>query len=332
MRKQLRLWQTVAGCLPFLLAGCTADTVVHPGTDDGKVFFAVDDFESAGATRTETYLDATTRKYKVRWTRGDAVGIFPYEGWQEPFLIPDDQVDQSSATFDGGYWALKEGLTYNAYYPFSEQNFFAAKEGEALNIPVSYGEQKQDGSTYGVGAYDYTYSDWQTAPASGSVTFAFHHIGALVIFHVTYPASADYTRLALSTGDAALIPTEGAYDLTYNKDKTPGEGEAYVKIPFVADEASKASSLGMTLTDCNATEGDKNTFYMMVPPVDLSSATLTFVMTDSNDKTYSCELAPTNFESGKKYEYTIAPIELGDITADAWTEVPVKDLPGLETE
>ena len=331
MRKQLRLWQTVAGCLPFLLAGCTAGIVVSPGTDDGKVFFAVDDFESAATTRTETYFDETTLKYKVRWAQGDAVGIFPYEGWQEPFLIPDDQVDQSSATFDGGYWALKEGLTYNAYYPFSTANFASADAKKT--IPVSYEGQAQCGSTYGVGAYDYTYSDWQTAPESGAVTFTFHHIGALLVFHVAYPATADFTRLALSAGDDALIPTEGTYDLTYNKDKTPEEGHTYVKIPFVADDTSKTSALGMTLTDCNVTtEGTQNTFYMMMPPVDLSSATLTLVLTDSDGHTYSSVLTSTNFESGKKYEFTIAPVELGDITANPWTEVPADELAELETE
>lgn len=316
--KTMKSWKGWLSCVPFLLASCSGDTVQAPAEDEtARVLFSIDEFEPAGGSRTTL----NTSDYTVTWAQGDCIGIFPYEGWQEPFNIPDDQAGKGTATFDGGYWAMKEGKTYNAYYPFSPVNFSSADAKKA--IPVDYTSQSQAGAVCNVGPYLYTYSEWNT-PTSGKINFQFHHIGALVIFHVTCPAAANYTQLALSTGEVALIPTKGTYDLTANKENKD------LKIPFVADDASKASSLSMDLTGCNATEGVKNTFYMMVPPMDLSRATLTLVLTAEGGNTYSSELAPTNFESSKKYEFTIAPIELGDITASPWTNVTVNE--PLETE
>lgn len=304
MKQTMNYWRTVAGCLPFLMASCADNNPLMQETNPNEqthVRFAVDDFEAAGASRTTLYQENDT--YKVKWASGDAVGIFPYEGYQQPFVIPADQIDQSHANFDGGYWELKEGLTYNAYYPFSDKNFFAANSEGELNIPVSYEGQAQNGSDYGVGAYDYTYSDWQTAPQTGGVTFNFHHIGSLVIVHLTYPATAEFKSLALCTGSEELIPLKGTYDLTANKDVPLPEGQTYIKIPFVADEDSKSSTLTLTLTNCNGTQGEVGTFYLMVPPMDLSAAaTMSFQLTDASDKVYDMKVTPTLFESGKKYE------------------------------
>ena len=309
MKQTMNYWRTVAGCLPFLMASCADNNPLMQETNPNEqthVRFAVDDFEAAGASRTTLYQENDT--YKVKWASGDAVGIFPYEGYQQPFVIPADQIDQSHANFDGGYWELKEGLTYNAYYPFSDKNFFAANSEGELNIPVSYEGQAQNGSDYGVGAYDYTYSDWQTAPQTGGVTFNFHHIGSLVIVHLTYPATAEFKSLALCTGSEELIPLKGTYDLTANKDVPLPEGQTYIKIPFVADEDSKSSTLTLTLTNCNGTQGEVGTFYLMVPPMDLSAAaTMSFQLTDASDKVYDMYVTPTLFESGKKYELDAAP-------------------------
>ena len=69
-----------------------------------QVLFYVDDFTDA--TQTRTNCDPTNN-YKITWAEGDAIGIFPYEGDQEPFVIPASQIGQSKASFDGGYWALQ---------------------------------------------------------------------------------------------------------------------------------------------------------------------------------------------------------------------------------
>lgn len=293
--------------------------------------FAVDDFEDATATRTVvTDIDKGT----IHWELGDVIGIFPFEGFQEPFAIPETEINQQYALYDGGYWDLKEGLYYNAYYPFSIGNFAALDMKE--RIPVSYIGQSQAGSgiaNINTGDYDFTYSEWQAAPAEGQITFRFHHIGSLVVMNVTYPADAVYTKLAISTASSDgnnLIPVKGTFDLTYNKDKEPQSGSSYVKIPYVPVEDEKAARLEMSiysedgLSGISGEKGKTAQFYMMMPPVDFTADGLltTFELTDGTT-TYSCTLVPTNFQSGRKYTFNLNPV--ADQNADVGFNTGIGD-------
>lgn len=224
----------------------------------------IDEFEEEG-TITRTYADPSNN-YAVTWSDGDIVGIFPREGYQEPFVIPANQVGKTWAAFDGGYWAMKDGLTYNAYYPFDKANFESANS--KTTIPVTYIGQEQNGTACCVGPFDYTYSDW-TAPDNGSISFNFHHLGSFLVLTLPLPATATYTSLTLNA-DQAVIPTRGTYDLTA---ATPS---------FVADQESLASSLTMSLINYQGTAGDDAIFYMMLPPVDLSARDLTVTLTTAD--------------------------------------------------
>lgn len=220
----------------------------------------IDEFETNGTTR--TYADPANN-YTVTWMSGDVVGIFPREGYQEPFAIPANQVGQVWAEFDGGYWAMKDGLTYNAYYPFDKANFESADSKETIS--VSYIGQEQTGTDCCVGPFDYTYADWKE-PENGSISFNFHHLGSFLVLTLPLPATATYTSLILNA-DQAVIPTKGTYDLTA---ATP---------TFIPDQESLASSLTMTLNNYNGTADDEAVFYMMLPPVDLSERALTVTLT-----------------------------------------------------
>lgn len=297
-----------------------------------QIVFAVDEFEDATATRTVvTDIDKGT----INWVLGDVIGIFPYEGFQEPFAIPETEVDQQYALYDGGYWDLKEGLCYNAYYPFNIDNFAAWDMKE--RIPVSYHGQSQAGAdgigNINTGSYDFTYSEWQAAPAEGQITFNFHHIGCLLVLNVTCPFNSLYTTMAISTASEAgnnLIPAEGTFDLTYNKDKEPEYGSSYVKIPYVPVESAMASRLEMSITNVAGTEGltcvkgRVYQLYMMMPPVDLTADGIltTFEITDGYT-TYSCTMAPTNFQSGRKYTFNLNPV--ADQNADVGFSTGIGD-------
>lgn len=277
------IFKGMALCVPFLMMSCNDTSELANEGNNMKVFFTVDEFESTSATRTTV---DPTNNYAITWASGDAIGIFPREGYQEPFVIPTDQIGQSNASFDGGYWALKEGLTYNAYYPFDKANFESAEM--KTKIPVTYLGQEQDGTTCGIGAYDYTYSDW-TEATSGSVNFKFHHIGVFAIFTLKYPATATYTKLTLSA-NTAIIPTTGTYDLTAEE------------VNFVADNDGLASFISLTLKNCSGTAGETGMFYMMLPPMDLSGSKLALTLTNSEGTSQSYSLESFNAVKGTKYE------------------------------
>ena len=313
--------------LPFLLLSCNvAENPVEPGVDQVKLYFAVDSFEETVPTRT---VVSDPSKGTIHWAEGDVVGVFPYEGYQEPFEIPLDQINQANAKFDGGYWALREGLQYNAYYPFDQVNFASADM--KTRIPVNYLGQTQYGSAVNTGNYDFSYSDWQTAPASGAVTFNFHHLGAFLVMNVAYPETATYTRMDLvvksTTGESTYekFPIEGTYDLTYNMDRLPGTGESYVKIPLTP--STYKDRIGLDLYNTEGTDGiegikgESATFYMMLPQVNLPalttfSAEIRFELKDKNGNIYQSASPLIHFQSGKKYTYSLAPVlEFnGDVT------------------
>ena len=300
--KTMNIIKGMALCVPFLFASCSNNEELVSEGNETKVLFTVDEFESATITRTTV---DPNNNYAITWASGDAIGIFPREGYQEPFVIPADQVGKSTASFDGGYWALKESLTYNAYYPFDKANFESAEM--KTQIPVTYLGQEQDGTACGIGAYDYTYSDWMTA-TGGSVKFKFHHIGAFVIFNLKYPATTTYTKLTLSA-DADVIPTSGTYDLTANE------------VNFVADNDALTNSISLTLKDCLGTAGETGTFYMMLPPMDLSGSEVTVTLTSSAGTTCSFSIEPFTIVKAKKYELTGEPIESKvEGSIDGWIE------------
>ena len=307
--KTMNIIKGMALCVPFLFASCSNNEELVSEGNETKVLFTVDEFESATITRTTV---DPNNNYAITWASGDAIGIFPREGYQEPFVIPADQVGKSTASFDGGYWALKEGLTYNAYYPFDKANFESAEM--KTQIHVTYLGQEQDGTACGIGAYDYTYSDWMTA-TGGSVKFKFHHIGAFVIFHLEYPATTTYTKLTLSA-DADVIPTSGTYDLTANE------------VNFVADSDALSNSISLTLKNCSSTAGETGTFYMMLPPMDLSGSDLTVTLTSSAGTTCSYSIEPFTIVKAKKYELTGEPIESKvEGTIDGWVENDASTIP-----
>lgn len=286
-------------CLPLCLVACS-DENDSLANEKSHVTFSIDEFEVVVPARTTT---DPNNNYAITWASGDVIGIFPREGYQEPFTIPTEQVGKTYATFDGGYWAMKTGLTYNAYYPFDKANFDSADM--KTQIPVDYTGQKQEGTECGIGAYDYTYSDWTTATGS-AINFSFHHIGAIIVFHLKYPATAAYTQLVLSA-DASVIPTKGTYDLTATT------------VGFQATEY--ASSLSMTLNDCSGTADANGVFYMMLPPMDLSSNEVIATLTSNTGTAYNYSLDVSTIIKGKKYELTgeLIDSEAGGST-DGWED------------
>ena len=308
MKKSLFL----LSCLFAMAIQSCSDLDSEMQTESGKshVFFSVDEFTSADGTRTN--IDPS-QNYLVTWAEGDTIGIFPREGDQEPFVIPEEQIGQSKASFDGGYWALKDGKSYNAYYPFSRQNFASADS--KTRIPVSYLGQTQTGETCGVGKYDYLYSDWQTSAGGGSVEFKFHHLGAFLVLSLPLPADATYETLTLKT-ENDVIPTKGYYDLT---SAAPA---------FVA--TAKTSTLSLQLNDYEGTAGETATFYMMLPPMDLSDESLKVELSTGS---YSCtyDLPSQNIVAAKLVNLTGTPVasNIPGTSSDWIEEVDTDDIPYL---
>ncbi len=249
----------------------------------------------------DTKTNFNTTDYSITWASGDVIGIFPLEGYQEPFIIPADQVGEKNATVDGGYWALKDGYKYNAYYPFDKANFDSAQM--KTRIGVNYNGQSQDGNNCNIGAFDYTYSNWVEA-VEGHAYFLFDHIGAIMSFTIKYPATANYTEFSL-VSDSDIFPTSGTYDLTSEN------------VAFNADEQSMQNSISVSLTNHHGTASEEGVVYMMLPPLaDLSETHISATLTAESGEVYTLTLDRqyTTVAAGKIYlrnlEHKITEFEI----------------------
>jgi len=256
------------------------------------VTFQIDPFEPAGqSAKTGTRTTVTPgQTYSVTWASGDVIGIFPQDGSHIPFKIVDSQVGQTSAQFDGGNWAIKDGIEYNAYYPFNKS--LDTDSQNKTHIPVTYKGQSQTGNSCCVGTHDYTYSDWGTAN-DGTIGFSFHHIGAIVELTLGVPVTSAYTSVTISA-DQACIPLLGSYDLTA---ATPA---------FVPQTGALASAITLNLESFQGTAGQESKFYIMLPPMDLTGRTLTATLSTGNSScTYSLSAFQT--QAGKIMRLTGTP-------------------------
>ncbi len=295
MRFESILKKGIMIIMSLLFLSCSKETETI-NNHNSKIIVSVEEFEPGEKTKTTVDPD---NGFTITWASGDVIGIFPYEGYQEPFIIPADQVGKESATFDGGYWALKDGLKYNAYYPFDKANFDSAEM--KTKIPVSYIGQYQNGKSCDIGAYDYTYSTWVEA-VDGKAFFLFDHIGAIALFKFEYPATANYTKFTLNA-DSEIFPAKGTYDLTAEE------------VAFVADEESMQSSISVDLINHSGTSGESGKIYMMLPPMtDLSEIAIYATLTteDGAEYVYSLDRPYTAIQQGKYYERTLQmePFEL----------------------
>lgn len=270
--------------MPIFFVSCNDIIEEQYPSSNTNITFSIDDLVPETTTRTNV---DPSNGFAITWAKDDILGIFPYEGYQQPFLIPADQVGKKSATYDGGYWALKDGFTYNAYYPFDKVNFDSAEM--KTKIPVSYLGQYQNGISCNVGPFDYSYSDW-TESSGGNVHFSFHHIGAFLVFNLEYPVTAKFDKFTLQA-DSDIFPVEGTYDLTAES------------VDFIPDEQSLENSISVDLIDHQGTAGETGHIYMAMPPIaDLSGCEIKVILRSEGGTEYLYSLdRPYSTIMGAKY-------------------------------
>lgn len=190
------------------------------------------------------------------WVVGDTLGIFPNKGNQVEFPISSSE--GSSASFDGGGWALRNESSYAAYYPFSVWNYHRDNE----KIMLDYSGQVQDGngSFSHLSAYDFLASV-QTTPLNGSVTFNMERQGSILYIDIVVPEPETITSLTVSCDEAIFV--EKAYlDIS---------GSSPVVTPVETVETLTLSFTNTVTTTANETVRA----YMAVQPLDFSDKVVT---------------------------------------------------------
>lgn len=223
-----------------------------------------------------------------KWEAGDIIGVFPDRGGDQVSFVATSGANTSSCLFNGKGWGLLTSTQYSAYYPYSNENY--GDSNARKNIKVSYTGQRQgEKNTFGVGKFDFLASTNATpvfvedTDPSGSCTFKFKHLGALLILDVTFASPARISTLELVCEDDAFTET-GIIDLSQETASiTP---------------TSKGSFISLDLGDMSVNSNETVSFYLMVAPAVVENPTLRVITTGGEEMTKSFDSVYT-FSAGR---------------------------------
>ena len=211
----------------------------------------------SGASQTKATSVDNGSALVFNWAAGDTLGIFPNKGNQVEFPITS-QESSTSATFDGGGWALRNNASYAAYYPFSVWNYF--QDNKTIVLDYSGQVQNGNGSFAHLSAYDFLASA-KTTPENNSVTFQMDRQGSILYIDIVVPEPATITSLTISC-DEAIFVEKAALDISGNN-------------PVVTPIETK-TSLTLAFENTATTEQNETVrAYMAIQPLDFSNKTVT---------------------------------------------------------
>ena len=277
-----RVLSFLASIALLSLTSCTDEVQELAGEQSQalkQIVMTTQDFQPEADSR--TVYQIADGAVKCTWAENDTVGVFPDKGGQVYFPMISG-AGTKNASFDGEGWALKDGRTYGAYYPFIADILL-----DRNAVPVSYTGQKQvgNGSMAHLGDYDYMVAA-PTAPEFGSAQFMFKHLSALIQLKITVPQPATLTSVKLVT-ENNLFFVEGEVDLMETT-------------PSIAP-ITPANEVELALQDISTTQANQEVMlYMMIPPTNLRAQTLKAIFQTDKGKE-EVVLDSKNFQSGTIY-------------------------------
>ena len=276
-----------------LLAACSGleqpeqDLLMDDGEDlVEKIVFDVlpiKDGDDPG-TRASAVPNGSTVNFA--WEETDTVGIFPDKGSQA-FFSMESGAGTSSASFDGGGWALKQGTSYISYYPLVGEFYL-----DRTKIPVSFVGQKQIGTSSPFHGARYYLATEPTSSENGVLRFSYSTLNTIINVNATLPAGT-YTKASLTVSEPLFVE-EGTYSL----DEQTIVGKTYSNV------------LKIDLEDVTLTTQGVLPIYIMSAPVDLKNKEVTVMVISSDGKKYECVKTPSKaYEAGTRYGLTCDNME-----------------------
>ena len=307
-----------------VLSAATACTqgipeVTEPGAKISRIECIMEGFEPDDATKVATVVSGSS--LVSTWEEGDVIGVFPDMGGDQVSFTVASGAGTSNCTFDGEGWGLISAARYSAYYPYHTENYGGSDAWK--NIKVSYVGQSQSGKgVFGVGKYDYM-ACTNAVPSfdeevSGTCTFTFKHLGAILVLDIKFPTAAFLSTLELvCNGD--LFTEAGTVDLS--------QSQSAASITSTA----KGNTLSLDLGGMSVMANETVRFYMMAAPANLTSEMPTVrAITTSGEEMTKKLTSSYNLKAGKAYSLsaTLNPPASATATLRATPLCLLRELPG----
>ena len=255
-----------------------------------------------GEPATKIGLDLNSLKYL--WAEKDSVGIFPDKGSQIYFSMAEG-AGQSTATFDGGGWALKKGSSYYSYFPFVADYYIDREE-----IPISFIGQVQEGNgnltSASLGKQCFMVAKGIADENTGNLMFIYERLQMPFMFTIPVEAGT-YTSLDVCAGEK-LIAVSGTMNA--------------VSLDKVINNAVYEDHLSIDLKNVTFTSDETLIAVAMLPPFDIYGKQLTFNLTKTDGTTVTSSVFGKTYSLGKAYKnspnFSVSPASM-DISGDAGT-------------
>ena len=292
-----------------ILAACSGFEQIEPQISNQeedlieKVVFEVlpikdgDDVETRASA-----IPSANNKVAFGWEITDTVAIFPNSGSQVYFTIDESNVGKSTASFDGGGWALKPSHAYTSYYPFVGDIYLKRNK-----VPVSFTGQKQIGTVGPFNGARYFLAANPTTAENGVLRFSYNTLNTIINVNATLPAGT-YTKASLTVSDPLFVE-EGTYSL----DDQTIVGTKY------------STMLKMDLEDVTLTQDGVLPIYFMSAPVNLKDKEVTVKVISSDGKKYECVKVPSKaYEAGTRYGLTCDNMQLSSESNIVFADANIK--------
>lgn len=270
----------------FLLGSCAgfdSDIGEKENSDDVKIvldyqagnYYEENEDQPMSRGKYEWRSESGSNFFDFFYSNGDALGIFPDNGYQIPFYVQLPEGDyKSQVSIDAGAWRTKPGYTYACYLPFVYEN----KDGKA--VPFSYLGQKQQANG------DLTHLATHTLLGSNVTEyddvnkrfqFILRRMGCTLRFELTVPNAATFTRMEFSSAKVDNFITRGFINL-FDEHQT-----SYA--------TQHATTLVLDLNNISITNpsSEKLILYLNMEPVDVTGNELTCKLYDSEGNIYTAK-------------------------------------------
>lgn len=267
-------------CLSLFVCSCSSDSQLQElsnvaNDEITKMTAILPNWDiDEGYSRTSITTGSYPTAPNPVWVTGDSIGIYPDEGDQLSFRIP--QGGSKTCIFDGGGWAMKSSSSYTAYSPFNRSYYY--KEKDALPISMLGQKQKGNDNSEHLGAYDIQIAKGDK-PVQGNLDFKFERKVTLVRMELKAPKAATWVSVSLESD--ALFTTEASMDLSLT---TP-----------TLISCKTANSITLSLANVVTTSENLNIIaYIMLLPIDLTNKQLVVKLTDDEGNDYRCSASVVN--------------------------------------
>lgn len=251
----------------FLLAACSEKPGITKNVVDSVNFELTPLNYVDGEVATKTTISDNGSGFSFAWAADDVLGIYPDSGSQVYFTL-ESTGGTTSASFDGGGWEFKNGAKYYSYYPFIPDFYL-----DRTSIPVTFAGQVQNGvsNTAHIGKYFYMCTDAVSAE-SGTLSFKYQNLCSIFKIKATLPAGT-YTTFSLKSTENIFIVDDASYSIL-----------SYAS-GFKSDK--KANTISIDLQNFVLSSKQEANIYLVVPPMDLTGKTVSFVVDAADGTSYS---------------------------------------------